>query len=55
VGTMGSSADGAGLALIRLDRAADAQDAAVPLTAGGVGVRLAQPHEVLSVVRKTVA
>ena len=55
VGTMGSSVDGAGLALIRLDRAADAQDAAVPLTAGGVGVRLAQPDEVRSTVKKTVA
>jgi folate-binding protein YgfZ len=55
VGTMGSSADGTGLALIRLDRAADAQDAAVPLTAGGVGVRLVQQDEVRSAVKKTVA
>ena len=56
VGIMGSSVDGAGLALDqRLDRAADAQDAAVPLTAGGVGVRLAQPDEVRPAVKKTVA
>jgi tRNA-modifying protein YgfZ len=55
VGTMGSSADGIGLALIRLDRAADALDAAVPLTAGGVVVRLADPDEVRIQPKKTVA
>ena len=55
VGTMGSSADGAGLGLIRLDRAADAQDAAVPLAADGIVVRLAQPDDVRSVAKKTVA
>src|SRR3954463_10912693 len=36
VGTMGSSADGVGLALLRIDRVADALDAGVPLTAGGI-------------------
>ena len=36
VGTMGSSAGGAGLALIRIDRAADALDAGTPLTSGGL-------------------
>ena len=55
VGTMGSSADGAGLALIRLDRAADAQAAAVPLMAGGVVVRLARPDDVRVIPKKTVA
>jgi folate-binding protein YgfZ len=55
VGTMGSSADGAGLALIRLDRAADAQAAAVPLMAGGIVVRLAQPDDVRAIPKKTVA
>jgi folate-binding Fe-S cluster repair protein YgfZ len=55
VGTMGSSTDGAGLALIRLDRAADALDAALPLTAGGIAVRLADPDEVRAVPKKTVA
>jgi folate-binding protein YgfZ len=55
VGTMGSSADGAGLALIRLDRAADAQDAALPLLAGGIEVRLAEPGEVRATLKKTVA
>jgi folate-binding protein YgfZ len=55
VGTMGSSADGAGLALMRLDRAADALDAAVPLLAGGIVVRLAEPGAVRIVPKKTVA
>src|SRR3954452_4889576 len=36
VGTMGSSAGGMGLGLLRIDRAADALDAGVPLTAGGI-------------------
>src|ERR1700704_1027310 len=53
VGTMGSSADGIGLALIRLDRAADALDAAVPLMAGGVVVRLAEPDEIRIQPKKT--
>ena len=55
VGTMGSSIDGAGLALIRLDRAADALDTGVPLTAGGIAIRLAEPDEVRSTPKKTVA
>jgi folate-binding protein YgfZ len=55
VGTMGSSTDGAGLALIRLDRAADALDAAQPLTAGGIAIRLANPDDVRSPPKKTVA
>jgi folate-binding protein YgfZ len=55
VGTMGSSVDSAGLALIRLDRAADALDAAVPLMAGGIVVRLAEPDAVRIVPKKTVA
>ena len=36
VGTMGSTAGGNGLALIRTDRVADALDAGIPLTAGGL-------------------
>lgn len=55
VGTMGSSTDGAGLALLRLDRAADAQDAALPLMAGGIEVRVAEPVEVRAAPKKTVA
>jgi tRNA-modifying protein YgfZ len=55
VGTMGSSAGGMGLGLLRIDRAADALDAEVPLTAGGIAVRLAEPDDVRSAPKKTVA
>jgi len=55
LGTMGSSADGAGLALIRIDRAADALDAGTPLTSGGLDVRLAEPADVRSAPKQTVA
>lgn len=44
VGTMGSSAQGKGIALVRIDRVADALDAGQPLTAGGLAVRLAEPE-----------
>jgi tRNA-modifying protein YgfZ len=55
VGTMGSSADGMGLALVRIDRAADALDAGLPLTAGGIAIRLADPDDIRSTPKKTVA
>jgi folate-binding protein YgfZ len=55
LGTMGSSADGNGLALIRIDRAADALEAGTPLTAGGITLRLADPDEVLMAPKQTVA
>jgi folate-binding protein YgfZ len=55
VGTMGSSAGGIGLGLLRLDRAADALDAGVPLTAGGIAIHLADPDDVRSAPKKTVA
>jgi folate-binding protein YgfZ len=55
LGTMGSSANGAGLALIRIDRAADALDAGTPMTAGGVAIRLAEPDDVRSTPKQTVA
>jgi folate-binding protein YgfZ len=41
IGMFGSSADGRGLALLRLDRVADAIADATPLTAGGVPIALA--------------
>jgi len=41
VGTLGSSAGGAALAMLRLDRVEDAKAAGRSLTAGGVGVALA--------------
>jgi tRNA-modifying protein YgfZ len=43
VGTMGSSAAGAGLALIRTDRAIEALDAGTPLMSGGLALRIAEP------------
>lgn len=46
VGTIGSSADGKGIALVRIDRVADALDAGQPLTAGGLALTLAEPEVV---------
>src|SRR5215467_5781713 len=43
VGTLGSSAQGRGLALLRLDRAAEALAAGERLVAGGVELRLVKP------------
>ena len=43
IGTLMSSVDGTGLALVRLDRAREAMDAGVPVTAGGTPVTLALP------------
>jgi folate-binding protein YgfZ len=43
VGTMGSAAGGRGLALLRLDRVADALAGGATLTAGGVALRLVKP------------
>jgi tRNA-modifying protein YgfZ len=55
VGTMGSTAAGRGLALIRTDRVAAALDAGLALTAGGLGLRLAEPNDVRTPPRQTVA
>jgi folate-binding protein YgfZ len=55
LGTMGSSAGDKGLATIRIDRAADALAAGAPLTAGGIPIHLADPGDVLSPPKKTVA
>jgi len=43
VGVLGATANGRGLALLRLDRVADAQAAGVPLIAGGIVVRPVKP------------
>ncbi len=43
VGTMGSSISGRGLALLRLDRVADAMAAGTPLLSGNVEIKLAKP------------
>jgi folate-binding protein YgfZ len=55
VGTMGSTAGQHGLALLRVDRAADALAAGIPLTSGGLSVRLAEPNDVLITPKQTVA
>jgi folate-binding protein YgfZ len=55
VGTMGSTSGDNGLALVRTDRAADALDAGMTLTAGGIAIRLAEPHALRSAPKQTVA
>jgi folate-binding protein YgfZ len=45
VGTMGSTSGNRGLALIRTDRVADALEAGIKLTAGGLPIRIAEPDE----------
>jgi folate-binding protein YgfZ len=55
VGTMGSSAHGKGIALVRIDRVADAIDAGQPLTAGGLVVRLAEPEVVRIPTKQPIA
>src|SRR3954454_22784997 len=55
VGTMGSSAGGNGLALLRTDRVADALDAGATLSAGGLALRLADPNDVRPAPKQTVA
>jgi tRNA-modifying protein YgfZ len=55
VGTIGSTAGQNGLALIRIDRVADAAAAGVALTAGGLAIRLADPDDLLIAPKQTVA
>ncbi len=55
VGTMGSTSGQNGLALIRTDRVADALEAGAQLTAGGLGIRLADPEAIRAATRQTVA
>jgi folate-binding protein YgfZ len=43
VGTLGSSAGGRGLAMLRLDRVEDALAAGAPLAAGGLALRILKP------------
>lgn len=43
IGMMGSAANGRGLALLRLDRVADAVVAGIPITSGGVALQVAKP------------
>jgi len=55
VGTIGSTAGEAGLALVRTDRVADALAAGQPLTAGGLSLRLADPEAILKAEKRGVA
>ena len=55
VGTMGSTAGERGLALVRIDRVADALEAGLALTAGGLSLRLADPDAVKSAAKPSVA
>jgi|SRR6185312_15460289 hypothetical protein len=54
VGTMGSTSGERGLALIRTDRVADALEAGTTLTAGGLGIRLADPDAIRATTKQTV-
>jgi folate-binding protein YgfZ len=55
VGTMGSTAGGHGIALVRTDRVADALDAGAKLSAGGLAIRLTDPNDVRTPPKQTVA
>ncbi|QOZ27658.1 folate-binding protein YgfZ [Bradyrhizobium sp. CCBAU 51753] len=55
VGTIGSTAGEKGLALVRIDRVADALDAGQPLTAGGLPLRLAEPDVVRTPPKQNIA
>jgi folate-binding protein YgfZ len=55
VGTIGSAADGKGLALVRTDRVADALAAGLALTAGGLPLHLAEPEAVLNAGKQGAA
>jgi hypothetical protein len=43
IGMLGATANGRGMALLRLDRVADAAAAGVPITAGGIAIRPVKP------------
>ena len=55
VGTMGSSANGLGLALLRTDRVSDALDAGLPLTAGGLPVSIVALDDIKQAPKKASA
>jgi tRNA-modifying protein YgfZ len=55
VGTIGSTSGQNALALIRIDRAADALQAGVGLTAGGIPIRVAAPDDLQAAPKQTVA
>jgi folate-binding protein YgfZ len=55
VGTIGSTSGHNGLAMVRIDRAADALAAGTPLTSGGLAIRVAEPDDLLTAPKQTVA
>ena len=55
VGTVGSTADNKGLALVRTDRVTEALAAGLALTAGGLPLRLAEPEAILKASKQSVA
>ncbi|WP_315739982.1 folate-binding protein [Bradyrhizobium sp. SZCCHNR1093] len=55
IGTMGSAAAQRGMALLRIDRAAEALEAGTPLTAGGLVLRIADPDALQGAPKQTVA
>jgi folate-binding Fe-S cluster repair protein YgfZ len=55
IGTMGSAANGRGLALLRTDRASDALDAGLQLSAGGLPITLVAPDDVRMPTKKASA
>lgn len=55
VGTMGSSANGLGLALLRIDRVSDALDAGLTLTAGGLPLSIVAPDDIKTAPAKASA
>src|ERR1700761_6508058 len=55
VGTMGSAVGPNGLALVRIDRVADALNAGVALTSGGLPLRLVDPGSIRTEPKQTVA
>jgi tRNA-modifying protein YgfZ len=55
IGTMGSAAQHKGMALLRIDRVAEAIEAGMPLTAGGLTLRVADPDALQGAPKQTVA
>ncbi|GLH80618.1 folate-binding protein [Bradyrhizobium sp. SSBR45G] len=55
VGTMGSAAQQRGMALLRIDRAAEAIEAGTPLTSGGLTLRIADLEALQGPPKQTVA
>ncbi len=55
VGTIGSTSGEHGIALVRVDRVADALDAGLSLSAGGLPLKLAEPDVVRASARQSVA